>query len=296
VAALNQRCADEARLSGADPAGFATFAPSFLLIEVARPWPQEIAEHPALRGVADMAARIGARVQAIVPANDLPDDLTRVTLYSHNGGPFLRYERRETEVALERLDDELDLLASRPVGTAGAAVDLLLCTHGARDRCCGSLGTRLAFGQAGRDGVRVLQTSHLGGHRFAPTGLVLPSGTMWAWLDDRVLDSVLNRSGEVCELLAHYRGSTALATSELQFAERAVFAAVGWQWLDHPRTGEVLGTEGARTELRISSPLGTWDAVVERLGSRPQPVCGAGRPDSPKLDPVLRLTDLGRVA
>ena len=53
----------------------------------------------------------------------------------------------------------------------------------AGDRCCGSLGTALAQElladplQLGDD-VRVWRTSHTGGHRFAPTALVLPQGTV----------------------------------------------------------------------------------------------------------------------
>ena len=45
---------------------------------------------------------------------------------------------------------------------------LLICTHGSRDRCCGSLGVKLArcLREAGAD---VWEVSHIGGHRFAPT-------------------------------------------------------------------------------------------------------------------------------
>ena len=56
---------------------------------------------------------------------------------------------------------------------AGAR-DILVCTHGARDACCGKFGYGFYVEMRGLaavrgDGVRVWRTSHLGGHRFAPT-------------------------------------------------------------------------------------------------------------------------------
>lgn len=50
---------------------------------------------------------------------------------------------------------------------------LLVCTHGSRDACCGSLGPKLAA-RLGQD-HQVWEVSHLGGHRFAPTLWHLPS-------------------------------------------------------------------------------------------------------------------------
>lgn len=51
-----------------------------------------------------------------------------------------------------------------------------VCTHGRRDVCCSRLG--MPVFQALREvaGERVFQTSHLGGHRFAPLILTLPLG------------------------------------------------------------------------------------------------------------------------
>lgn len=59
---------------------------------------------------------------------------------------------------------------------------VLVCTHGSRDRCCGVLGGAI-FAQL-KNQLRpilpdaVWQVSHLGGHRFAPTALCLPLGLL----------------------------------------------------------------------------------------------------------------------
>lgn len=51
----------------------------------------------------------------------------------------------------------------------------LVCTHGSRDVCCGTLGPRLAQALRAAGHQEVWEVSHIGGHRFAPTLWHLPS-------------------------------------------------------------------------------------------------------------------------
>ena len=78
----------------------------------------------------------------------------------------------------------------------------LVCTHGRRDQCCAVLGRPLVdVVEGGRE------SSHIGGHRFAPTVLLLPSGivlgrcTAQEWPRVGLLDTAA---------LPYYRGRTAL--------------------------------------------------------------------------------------
>jgi hypothetical protein len=62
---------------------------------------------------------------------------------------------------------------------------LLVCANGRRDRCCGHSGGRLADALwRGPYADRVLTCTHLGGHRFAPTALLLPIGALHGRLDE----------------------------------------------------------------------------------------------------------------
>jgi hypothetical protein len=62
---------------------------------------------------------------------------------------------------------------------------LLVCANGRRDRCCGHSGGRLADALwRGPLADRVLTCTHLGGHRFAPTALLLPTGALHGRLDE----------------------------------------------------------------------------------------------------------------
>ena len=89
---------------------------------------------------------------------------------------------------LDRPEDLLDL-PLEPIALGhqdGPRVDgplVLVCMHGQRDRCCALLGAPVeAALNAARPGVAVRST-HLGGHRFAPTAVALPLGAMFGRLD-----------------------------------------------------------------------------------------------------------------
>jgi hypothetical protein len=75
----------------------------------------------------------------------------------------------------------------------------------------------------------------------------------------------------------------------VQVVEGAVFAAVGWDWLDHGREGRVVAQDGDRWTVRLDSTAGTWHGVVERTGTAPQPVCGQPIAAATKADDHLRL-------
>jgi hypothetical protein len=57
-----------------------------------------------------------------------------------------------------------------------------VCTHGKRDRCCALHGLLLYYALDKMMGFDVWQTTHLGGHRFAPTLLSLPDGHVYGRL------------------------------------------------------------------------------------------------------------------
>jgi len=88
---------------------------------------------------------------------------------------------------------------------------LAICTHGTRDRCCAKWGfaaynTALALFRDGVSPFEPLECSHLGGDRYAATGICFPSGSMYAHLDSVDLEGVL--AGEADGRIAPeiYRG------------------------------------------------------------------------------------------
>ncbi len=87
------------------------------------------------------------------------------------------------EAQLARVEDVLaiDLAAwahgeTPPAFTPRAAPLYLVCVHGRRDRCCAQRGMPVYSALSALAPDAVFQTTHLGGHRFAATLVVLPEG------------------------------------------------------------------------------------------------------------------------
>ncbi|MET9397251.1 sucrase ferredoxin [Kitasatospora sp. NPDC002965] len=68
----------------------------------------------------------------------------------------------------------------------------LVCTNGRRDRCCALLGRPLAAELAVAGHSEVWEVTHLGGHRFSPTMLVLPYGYAYGRLTPEAAKEVLS--------------------------------------------------------------------------------------------------------
>ena len=257
--------------------------------------------------MADTAKRVSSvfpesrtRVQAIV--GDEADGAERsVVVYRRPPGPFTSFSRLEGRAQAgevpELVSDLSNSLRNGPViEDDGAPVDLLICTHGARDRCCGSLGMGLWRATEDVRTVRRWRTSHTGGHRFAPTALVLPQGQYWAYLDHRSLLSILDQSCDPAELAGQYRGSAASGSGAEQAAEREAFVRIGWEWLGWKRSTEDLG--GGRVRIHFESPgghAGTYEVATEVSRLVPVPRCGEPAETWTAEAAELRVTDFRQI-
>lgn len=333
-AAAAPRCAEYARAEALLPAGTAGAMPAIVAVELPLPWPREVTDHPELMAAAPALAEAGVRVQALLAPTDQGGATRRILTFVRPPGPFAGYDPATWDLPAGELTATLTALAASitrastpdPTGgrtgtgtssrrSPGSVIDagparlrhqghdagrhVLICTHGARDTCCGALGTRLVAALPSQDaGVHPWRTSHTGGHRFAPTALVLPEGTAWAYLDLDSLAGIVDRTLAPERASAHYRGCMGLESPEVQAADGAALAAVGWSWLDRARQVEVVSRDGARTLVRLEG-ASSLDVVrveveVETVRSMPVPDCGRPPAEARKSAPelVARRIDL----
>jgi hypothetical protein len=105
----------------------------------------------------------------------------------------------------------LDLAAAVPAwaGETGPQRVALVCTNGKRDRCCAVRGRPVAAAIADATGWDAWESSHLGGHRFAATALLLPSGEMFGQFEPESAVEVLRQFDAGRIVPAHYRGQCA---------------------------------------------------------------------------------------
>ena len=217
------RCAPYHEALDVPPWGSANAYEGFLFVEVPRPWPHDVTGTGLFADlVGGVAPKVVAadgrrwRPQALVPRDGATD--VEVLAFDRPAGPARPYRRRawtvRADAALALCRTVLDAGWEGEVQVEGAVpgpevvgTELFVCTHGKRDACCGSLGTRLFEALDGRSELagRVRRTSHTGGHRFAPTVLSFPDGYAWAHVDTPYVGRQLGAgAGELA--LAHCRG------------------------------------------------------------------------------------------
>jgi hypothetical protein len=269
----------------------------FLLAEWPHPWPRDAAEVEALAPAIDTLRAAGVRLQLVQSLSPGADRALRLVLYRRSDpSSFSGYVRSEATTSAPSIGIDALRLLQQPATewTSDGVTDVLVCTHGKRDTCCGSAGTTLAMAaerSIGSPAVRVWRTSHLGGHRFAPTALVLPLGTMWGRLDEPALAGIVHQTLPADRAAAHFRGTCGIGPDPVQLLERVALATVGWGWLDTARTGS-MGERG-HVELTATGADGridTWSGVTVAGRTIPVPACRAPLSGSEKTETELLLT------
>ncbi|MFE0464464.1 sucrase ferredoxin [Kitasatospora sp. NPDC058965] len=184
-------------------AATAAGALTWLLIEQAGPWGAKALTEshfdPELGRALDAAcAGSGVKVALIRRpgrhADDRPTARHQVLLaHTVPGRGWVR--RGETDRPAELLGLDFAALGAGDhtgFGTAHTGGPLaLVCTNGRRDRCCALLGRPLAAELAAAGHSEVWEVTHLGGHRFSPTMLVLPYGYAYGRLTEAGAKEVL---------------------------------------------------------------------------------------------------------
>ncbi len=304
------RCSVVTHELGERPAGSAGGAERYLLVELPLPWPKKIDTHPLIAEAvaADRPQDAPkATVLGIRSADETSIGTHRIIAYDRRQ-PFNGFSRREITVNTEQVGETVAALLAPPLGELTIAeptedaelTDVLLCTHGSRDRCCGNLGTLLhiELDCAFEPNIRLWRTSHTGGHRFAPTGIVFPSGDTWAYLDAELTKDIVHRRADTTELAAHYRGNVGISGRPEQIVDGLAFLERGWEWLDQPRmtsavAEDVTGAGPAHAEVTatVISATGRLDAAMVAEDPVPVPICGEPIDVSVKSTPQFLVTD-----
>ncbi len=297
--------------AGDDESVYGTSAPArfWVAVEQNGPWGRTPALHssfpPELGArLLDGLARAGGRLVLIrrPGSHASPRSGPRRIFVAWSGpGAFLLTGRLDDPEDLLRLDlaalargDHDGTVASWPWLAPSDPV-VLVCTNGRRDVCCAVRGRPVALaGQETMPG-RVWECSHTGGHRFSPTGVLLPWGRALARLTEATVADVVDaadRGALPLGLLGplHDRGGSALPIA-VQVGESSVRALVEETDLETlqgratgPREVVVTHTDGRRWSVDLSVVTGearrnscgeapevarTWTATVTDLDGAP---------------------------
>lgn len=201
-------CSQLARSRDVSPAGTATEATHWLLIEDPSPWGADAVEDADwFSDVRDVIRRgreavPDLRVQLIRKSLGKRETAGQIRCFAVRVGP----EPVVHEWTLPTYRDIATLDIPEALHAAPDAEEpsllLLTCVNGQRDACCAKWGRPVAKAASDAASTAAWQTSHLGGHRFAPTALVLPHGTQYGWLEPDDMSALIaaHRQGQLYDV------------------------------------------------------------------------------------------------
>jgi hypothetical protein len=256
-------CAERSLEAGEQLAATATTGGRWLLVEVRGAWGRDAVADTGLPDrVREMLDRFEGRV-LLIRRPGRRRGVTVVHAEASEGGGGA------TSLELDALEELPDTDVTSGLALAGELV--LVCAHGRRDACCARLGVPLYDAIAPHlPAGSVWQSSHLGGHRFAPNVLVLPHGTQFGRVPVGEAPALAAMLGSGRILLDHYRGRT-LYAPPVQAAEIVVRRSLG---LDRIGDLRLLAADAGLVRFAAGS-----DEVTVRVEEAPGPIvpvsCGA---------------------
>lgn len=162
------------------------------------------------------------------------------------------------------------VIRSLPVLGPTHRAQLLVCTNAKRDVCCAVKGRPVALGVAAAHPGQVWEVTHTSGHRFAPTTVLLPAGTLHGRVD-------VARGGEL--LRAAERGATVLEGSRGRSTWPAPAQVAELAVRNHH---QVLGLDVLVVEAHAQLDERTWSTRVAHVDGRAWRVITRSRDAGPE--------------
>ncbi len=185
-------CADFSRQANSQLFGTASQAGVWLLLEYTRAWGKNATDENELPAEVQawLQAQCGSvsngRVQFIRQGNEpiSAEGYTFFVAVSADGETSRLYRLHVPAYEALLGVDVAGMVAGKAEfdGLLQDAPIYLVCTNGKRDVACAKYGRALYDGLNKTAGAQVWHTTHIGGHRFAGTAVILPSGLTYGYL------------------------------------------------------------------------------------------------------------------
>ena len=220
-------CSVLTKQSGEPLAGTATFAKHFVFIS----WPKKYWQYEALEAKGGFPqglkkwmkeqSKVNGKISIRLASRaGLTDDKVDIFIYPEKCC-YSNVFPHEIPAVLESHFQDGKTSSSSAVKIEQEQI--FICTHGRHDKCCAKFGQELAdkmryHVSRQKTAVDVWESSHLGGHRFAPTMIDFPAGRAYGQLSPDEITKFLEcrKVGQVYG--SAYRGSVFLSDLE-QVAE-----------------------------------------------------------------------------
>ncbi|MBV6623057.1 MAG: sucrase ferredoxin [Rivularia sp. (in: Bacteria)] len=272
-------CAEESCELKEDPIGCALNRRYYVLLEFPPPWTSDPLDSKALsdkfkalKAAINEEVELYLRLVFIYNAKYYEKGYNRLIIYYQQEENFSVYLKKE--FVLSDINDAVPIIKKFIKGEILESDnnhiqtrDFLICTHGSHDKCCAKYGNPF-FRQAlatvenlSLSHVRVWQSSHFGGHRFAPTMIDLPEARYYGRLDQKSFASILTRTGNIECFENIYRGWGILPW-QVQFLERQLMLMHGWKWFNYQIQGRVIEHNEDETFNQVEISFKASDSIT----------------------------------
>lgn len=256
-------CSDLCLEAGEPMPGTATRVDVWILLEYRPTWRRKATDDNDLPPAA--AAWLGRQVEALSAGGLLvrPQFVRRPEPGGDGVTVFLARDGRLARTAVAGYDDLVSLDLDSASMDEVAEPHYFVCTNGQRDLCCARYGLPAWTRLDEIVGERAWQTTHVGGHRFAPNVLVLPQGALYGRVTEAEVPGFVDTVEAGRLSLEHLRGRCAWP-AEAQAAETHLGGAGTLKAVDDGKvTFETPSGERTVTVRRAQTP---WRMI---------PSCGA---------------------
>ena len=261
-------CSDLCLASGEPMLGTAVQVDVWLLLEYRPAWRRKAVEDN------DLAPDVQAWLREQVAAFEATGRKVRPQLVRRPGrddAGVTVFVAEDGSLARREVGDYRDLagldLAQADL-EAAAEPHYFVCTNGQRDLCCARYGLPTWTRLQEAVGDRAWQTTHVGGHRFAPNVLVLPQGALYGRVTEDAVPGfveTIEAGGVATEFL---RGRS-MWPPEAQAAEAQLNG--GARTLKQVQGEEVtFATDSGETTVRVRRSEAPWQMI---------PSCGITEPE-----------------
>ncbi len=243
-----------------------------IAIQLEEPWeaiPLKSPNYPSeLQNFAPLLAKnkINCGINYFSKENNKNNTLTKIFIFK-NVNEFLPYDKIELDVPITELNlftndlisfikKENNNLLKWQVKNNNDFKEIFVCVHGSRDQCCGKYGNQLyrAFIETLANlslNYRIWKSSHIGGHRYAPTFFEAPS---MRWYGLFALDSVeayLLRNSNNFKVNNNYRGMSGVSNKFASLVENELFKEYSWEWLNFSNKNYEVFPTNTSTETKV---------------------------------------------
>ena len=204
---MTDRCSTTSRAAGVPLAGTAPQAPAWLVLEQRIPWAARALESERLD--ADLRSLLGSLPVTVLFARR--QDVAGPERYWYSAADAT------SGLVSGYVSELVDVLsAGGPLATLASTLPvdpvLFVCANAKRDVCCAIESKPLLAQLSER--ADVWQCTHIGGHRFAPTALLLPTAMVYGRLTAEVAVAALDFASRDEIETTHARGCSWLTSLE----------------------------------------------------------------------------------